>query len=130
MYISYGESWFSSRAYLGKVPLSSNYLEANEIVASLVSMSDGPDAGLDEGSATDLLNIVKENIIEEERTRGVLSAYEAFQGTERVIKRNGTAEATTENMSPEWLEENGYCTDNIYAKQSTIPQAGLGAFAR
>ena len=93
-------------------------------------MSNGPGAGLDEGSASDFLAVLKKNVIERERTRVVLSAYHDMQGIDRVLARNGTAETTTENMSSEWLEENGYCTDNIYAKQSTIAQAGMGAFAR
>jgi hypothetical protein len=29
-----------------------------------------------------------------------------------------------------WLQDNGWCIDNVYIKQSTIPDAGRGAFLR
>lgn len=133
VYISYGESWFSSRSYLGVIPLSANYKEANRIVASLVSATkEGNDApGLDAESASEFLSIIKRDIISNARTRKILDPYVDYSDVStRVLGRNGTAEATTENKSQEWLEQNGYCIDNIYSKRSTIEQAGLGAFAR
>ena len=136
VYISYGESWFSSRSYLGVIPLSANYKEANRIVASLVSATKDGNAhndapGLDAESASEFLSIIKGDIISNARTRKVLDPYVDYSDVStRVLERNGTAEATTENKSQEWLEQNGYCIDNIYSKRSTIEQAGLGAFAR
>ena len=136
VYISYGESWFSARSYLGMIPLSANYKEANRIVASLVSSTKEGNAlvdapGLDADSASEFLSIVKDDVVSNARTRKVLDPYIDYQDVETtVLGRNGTAEATTENKSQEWLEENGYCIDNIYSKRSTIEQAGLGAFAR
>lgn len=137
VYISYGESWFSSRSYLGAIPLSANYNEANQIVASLVSTTREGDAnahgapGLDADSATDFLSIVKDDVISNGRTKKVLEPYASYQDVRtRILGRNGTAEATTENKSQDWLEENGYCIDNIYSRLSTIEQAGIGAFAR
>lgn len=136
VYISYGESWFSSRSYLGTIPLSANYNEANQIVASLVSTTKEGDAHddapeLDADSASEFLSIIKGDVISNARTRKVLEPYVDFLDVStRVLGRNGTAEATTENKSQEWLEQYGYCIDNIYSKRSNIEQAGLGAFAR
>jgi len=49
---------------------------------------------------------------------------------ERAAK-TGTAKYSTPNRirTPDWLEENGRCLDNIRPGDSTIPQAGKGAFA-
>eukprot|EP01083_Nonionella_stella_P128653 389912_1 len=46
-------------------------------------------------------------------------------------KEDGTAILTVPEAvkTDEWLEENGTCLDNIRADQSTIDQAGRGAFA-
>ena len=86
---------------------------------------------LDADSASEFLSIIKGDVISNTRTRKVLDPYADYVDVStRVLGRNGTAEATTENKSQEWLEKNGYCIDNIYSKRSTIEQAGLGAFAR
>ena len=39
------------------------------------------------------------------------------------------ARRTVFNRSVEWIQTNGRCLDNIYPKESTLPQAGQGAFA-
>ena len=41
------------------------------------------------------------------RTLGALAAVQTYGDLEQVVERNGTAEATVEAKSQEWLEENG-----------------------
>ncbi len=40
------------------------------------------------------------------------------------------AYGTTDRRNVTWIEDNGFCIDNLYSKQSTLEQAGRGAFAR
>ena len=39
-------------------------------------------------------------------------------------------ELSVDRRSVSWLRENGLCLDNLQAAKSTLPQAGLGAFAQ
>lgn len=129
-FISYGEHWFNRRAHLKHVPLKANYLEANRVVASLFSLSSKKDSGIEAGKIAELLQLVKSDIVDNKKTKQVLESLQSVEDLRLVMSRNGTAEATTERKSPEWLEKNGYCTDHVYSKASTIKQAGNGAFAR
>lgn len=130
VFISYGEHWFRSRKHLGSVPLSANYLEANRIVASLMSLTFTEGSSLSGEELTALLDLVKTSVVEQEKTSVVLASIKTPEDLRQIMSKNGTAEATVEKKSLEWLEENGYCTDHIYSKDSTIKQAGKGAFAR
>jgi len=40
------------------------------------------------------------------------------------------AVSTTTSRNVTWIEENGMCVDNLVPQKSTIPHAGLGAFAQ
>uniref|UniRef100_A0A7S4JNF3 SET domain-containing protein n=1 Tax=Odontella aurita TaxID=265563 RepID=A0A7S4JNF3_9STRA len=130
VFISYGEHWFQERSYLGKVPLSAHYAEANGVIASLASLQSTDDDALNDREMGQLLEIIKDGVVHNERTRVVLSNLKTAGDIRNILFKNGTAEATTENRSDEWLKTNGYCTDHIYSKASTIKQAGRGAFAR
>jgi len=130
VFISYGESWFSAREGLKHNPFSANYLEANQIIASSFSLSIHQEIKIENKQVEELLQMIKNNAVFDERTKLVLSSVESFSQIEDIIIQNGSAESTTETRSLEWLEENGICVDHLYVKESTIRQAGRGAFAR
>jgi hypothetical protein len=64
------------------------------------------------------------------RTMSALKQVTTLAELGHVMERNGTAEATVERRSTEWLEENGFCQDHLYVNRSTIYNAGNGAFLR
>ena len=56
-----------------------------------------------------LLQTIREHVlkIDHHRTRMALSAIQTLDDLRNVLERNGTAAATVEAKSSEWLEENG-----------------------
>eukprot|EP00560_Eucampia_antarctica_P004260 CAMPEP_0197838076 /NCGR_PEP_ID=MMETSP1437-20131217/34196_1 /TAXON_ID=49252 ORGANISM="Eucampia antarctica, Strain CCMP1452" /NCGR_SAMPLE_ID=MMETSP1437 /ASSEMBLY_ACC=CAM_ASM_001096 /LENGTH=655 /DNA_ID=CAMNT_0043445605 /DNA_START=42 /DNA_END=2006 /DNA_ORIENTATION=- len=131
VFISYGETWFTERNYLGIIPLSADYAEANEIASSLASFQQNEDGvTLSDKSLSDLLNVVKNKALQKEETRKVFTSITSADDIRNVVSNNGTAETTATVKSQEWLEKYGYCIDHIDSKRSTIEQAGQGAFAR
>jgi len=76
------------------------------------------------------MSLVKKNLLISEKEKTSLSLVNTFEDLKNVVEKNGTAEMTVETRSLEWLKENGACQDYIYVTESTIPQAGRGAFAK
>lgn len=95
--------------YLGRVPLSLNYKEANEIVSSVVGLVSGQGSNLNENEAMDLMEIIKRDILVDDRTKVIFKSLKTLDDVKEVMVKNGTAETTTEKRSIEWLEENGEC---------------------
>jgi hypothetical protein len=88
--------------------------------------------GTEEEFVSKFLSLIRDHFLEKSkgRTKNALSAVQTLDELRHVVGRNGTAEATVETRSPDWLEQNGYCLDHIFVKESTLPFAGKGAFAR
>lgn len=132
LYVSYGEEWFRYRPNLKDVPLSENFRRANFVVASIwtfLSINQVDDAIIFFAS---LLSIIKERFVEktDARTSSVFKGINVIQDFYQIIERGGTAEATVQVRSEDWLARNGYCLDHIYVTESSIPNAGRGAFNR
>ena len=113
-------------------------------------------ASLQKDTVEEVIKIFQNHVVQGLRTRNVLAAFKSLDDIQHVINRNGTAMATTEPRSNEWLEKNGtlyclfvhfmlswlkllislffvmtgYCLDHVYVKKSSIEQAGNGAFSR
>jgi len=130
LFISYGELWFTSRQEFNALPLSKNYVDANRVVASVMSFMEVSGFDSDSTAASDLLDLVKVSIVNERRTSVILSKIETPTHMKEVITRNGTAQSSVVLRSQAWFEEHGQCMDHVYCNQSTIPQAGKGAFSR
>lgn len=81
-------------------------------------------------ASNDLLDLVRNSIISEYRTYVAMEKIETHAQIEEVIARNGTAQFSVELRSQEWFEKHGQCMDHVYYKDSSIPQAGKGAFSR
>ena len=62
-----------------------------------------------------LLRVVSEEIVNADhlRTRTALQAVKTREDLSHVFSRNGTAPATVQARSSEWLEENGTCSQHL-----------------
>mmetsp|Transcript_22413 Transcript_22413/g.32756 ORF Transcript_22413/g.32756 Transcript_22413/m.32756 type:complete len:533 (-) Transcript_22413:75-1673(-) len=123
LFTSYGAQWFIDRTeWLGYIPLTTDYSRADHIVKKLYEKLDDTTPEV----VGALLNFIRHSANERvaaalpKKIDDIEKAYEA-----------GTAKYSLPNFirTPEWLQENAICADNIRAEKSTIPQAGRGAFA-
>lgn len=127
-----GNDWFKTREHLGPIPLTDDLATATALLQKYQQLRKRrrmPVAVLDD--AWDIF--VNHTIFKKSR---VLSPFSNMNRTEieRLQQQHGsnlTEDAiakSTRNL--EWLRENGSCADHLVALDSTIPQAGKGAFAR
>jgi hypothetical protein len=112
------------------VPLEDDYDCVDEIVGSVWSLLNTEGASIDPDTVQDLMATLTNSFVHDIRTQVALKNVADMKGLQHVVARNGTAKATVERRSQEWFDENGYCLDHIYVKNSTIRQAGKGAFSR
>jgi hypothetical protein len=77
------------------------------MVASIWSLLSIQDVGLSDVQGEDLLELTKSNIIIEHRTKMALRGVKSFDDVRHVINRNGTAQTTVKQRTPEWFEANG-----------------------
>jgi hypothetical protein len=97
------------RREFNDVPLKRNFKEADVILASIWSMLGLDGSSLRIEAVNGLLQIIRDQIVraDRHRTRMALAAIQTFDDLARVIDRNGTAEATVEAKTSEWLDNNG-----------------------
>jgi hypothetical protein len=98
---------FDSRPMFSDVAFQENYVKANNMVASIWSLVSIQDVGLSDKQGEDLLELTKSNIIVEHRTKMALGGVKTFDDIRHVINRNGTAQSTVKQRTPEWFEANG-----------------------
>lgn len=123
LFVAYGDNWFSEREWkFGPLPLSYHFEEADAIIESFWKHVNGEDS-----FAEDLYTLTKDLVVDKKTAMALPDTFEMA----KVAATEGTAILTVPNAvrSPEWLEENGTCLDNIRAEPSTIREAGRGAFA-
>lgn len=123
IFVQYGDNWFSEREWkFGPLPLSYHFEEADEIIANFWKHAKEGDP-----FAEDLYTLTRDLVIDKKTKMALPDTIEMA----KVALTDGTAILTVPNAvrSPEWLEENGICLDNIRAEPSMIQQTGRGAFA-
>jgi len=121
----YGDQWFQRREHLfGLIPLSDDYIDAEELLRKLKSFNK-TSAAVQEELYKFLLDL-RPNL-----TSSILNAFpDTFQEALAAAQNDLAAVFQPKHTrSLEWLEEHGRCLDNIVAKPSEIQQAGRGAFA-
>ena len=128
-FLSYGESWLEQR-HLNDVPLSNDFKEANRILGSIWSLFMLEGASIDDESVSDLIEMIKKDLEDKPLTNMLLDKIRTRENVAEVVDRKGMAQTTVKPKSHNWLEQNGYCLDHLYVKNSTIPDIGNGAFAR
>ena len=129
LFTDYGESWFENRKQqLGIVPFEEDFEIADNLTAKMRKLLKKHGTG-NMNVTCDYWNFVRESVSE----RVTVALPESLEDLEEAIKY-GTARFSLGGAksfrSREWLEEYGMCVDNLYADQSTTPQAGRGAFAK
>lgn len=137
LFVDYGPNWFLTRdALFSLVPLGENYERAQlflkEYGKLLVGSYDATDLveekmKLSEEARKDLWNIIK-NFPYATRERQALPLIhnDALRAIHEDIQ---TVEVENSIRSLEFLKVHGKCVDNIAPGNSTIPDAGRGAFA-
>jgi hypothetical protein len=158
LFVSYGERWLIGRPEFKDVPLLENFREVDQIAASIWSMLQLEGAAAIRREAVGhLLETVKNSMISNHRTKGAMNNVLDLERLELLLQRNGTAKMTVEARSQTWLDTHGFCLDHskqkgwlngvvaidllifivslsstskVYVKDSTLSQAGKGAFSR
>ncbi len=123
IFAGYGDSWFEGREEkFGPLPLSYDFKKADSLMKKFWKNVDEKDS-----FAQDLLTLTKE-LPDRANLRMAIPAKLDDAKTQR---SSGTAMLSVPNVirSKEWLQKNGICLDNIRQNQSSIHQAGRGAFA-
>jgi hypothetical protein len=121
MFLSYGPQWYNNaeKEFGGYIPSKEHYEEADEMLTRFVE-----EFGKD--------NVVAyEKMIRYTQDKRLKTALpDRVEDVEKAIKV-GTARfsAIDSIRTPDWLQENGRCLDNLVGGTSTIAQAGQGAFA-
>ncbi|KAI2513179.1 hypothetical protein MHU86_1217 [Fragilaria crotonensis] len=132
LFADYGNGWFTSREEtIGPVPLKGDLVRANELIEKYLNLEQS------------LKSVVKGEILEElwetfawktpfEDTSRVLFAMPKNWDDLRVAGNITLTELKRRHHSTslDWLKQHGECGDLITVKESTIRQAGRGAFAR
>lgn len=142
LYGNYGSGYFRTRDGYNKVPLWDDYKTASRLLRTLkriarkVVVGKGTlfAAGSTPAIATDLLSILQtlSDVWEDSRAMHAIPSNADMGQIDWLLDSGGTGmqHYNSSIRSPEWLQENGRCMDNIKDGVSTIPHAGRGAFAR
>jgi SET domain len=132
-----GEDWFTARPYLGPVPLTNDLDEATAVFAKFTELQET----LTRSHVADALTIatdvwttfVKDTAFRDSRVlRGGFKHDDAdflHQLTTLYDNDVTAAHVAASTRSIEWLRRYGTCADHMVAQPSTVPQAGMGAFA-
>lgn len=109
------------------VPLENDFARADALVSRFHYMTTkgrikSPDLAKDVWSLVETVTSSRDRL---------LAALPKDVSEVEKVAATGSAKYSTPNRvrSNDWLEENGRCLDNIRPGDSTIPQAGKGAFA-
>lgn len=138
LFAFFGNSWDDRDKdpgiYQDKVT-KSHYEEADKILDSLVEFMDKYDDEMTPELKTDIFDFILDKILAaaaEKRASVIRSLIPAHPDKlRRAQEMGGTFAWRNQHIVKklEWLNDHGYCVDNIRAGISTIPGAGRGAFA-
>ena len=124
LFIGYGPKWFEQRGM--DLPTTENHAEADDVLSLFMQLHGSKWAELPPKEKAKKWNAFTQKL--GLKTKSVLpqSHDEVPQAADM-----GSAQFSLpgSRRSIEWLESNGHCMSNMRAGRSTIPQAGMGAFA-
>ncbi|KAL3781644.1 hypothetical protein HJC23_008547 [Cyclotella cryptica] len=129
IFVAYGEHWFLTRPdEMGTVPLPDNFEIVDDFLKRFKKLrgkyqqSHNPDFTKDLWDAISFVHNY-----ETRNTNALPRAYEDLQ--EALVVGSARSFLPYSVRSLEWLKDHGRCMDNIRPGNSTIKQAGRGAFA-
>lgn len=124
LYISYGQQYFESRQdKYGLIPWVEDFMVADGLLKKLTKLL--PDRTSSTHLSQGLLNMITELPFES----AVLNALPINVSDIKHVVQMGAGKHYDATRDIEWLEEHGVCMDNIKPGDSTIKDAGRGAFA-
>ncbi|GKY90557.1 hypothetical protein MPSEU_000029400 [Mayamaea pseudoterrestris] len=132
LFVSYGENWFTTRPALGPIPLTDDLDHAHRLVEQYKDLIDRQSLKLLPETLDDIWNMfVRNTSFVDSRVIGAFHHSDHAE-MDRLLRQNKTItqlriEQSTRSIG--WLQEHGTCGDHITAQRSTLPQAGMGAFA-
>jgi hypothetical protein len=129
IFVSYGEQWFQTRMdYMGPIPFMGNYENVDKFLKPFRKISlKYHQAANDPEFTRDLWDVIMSFPYETQNSKALPISFEDMQSAQSI----GSAETRLPYSvrTLEWLNEHGRCMDNIRPGNSTIKQAGRGAFA-
>lgn len=125
LFVNYGESWITDRYKYRFVPLSASYRQAWHVAKKFFDLGEKHD--IDEHIQRDLWKIATGFHFQSRMASALPPIFDDAKvaskaGLKKIAQREGS-------RSLEWLETNGMCADNLRVADSTIRQAGRGAFS-
>ncbi|KAL3914324.1 MAG: hypothetical protein SGILL_006146 [Bacillariaceae sp.] len=134
IFADYGDSYFRDRVQVyGHIPLQPEFEKATKLIRTLWNAF--PATGRSNSSDIfqewqPLWDVIRQELVEDERTRNALPKHVADLPMATEL---GAARHFLHGENPrsiEWLQTNGYCTDTLEVRNSAIPDAGRGGFAK
>ena len=128
IFVDYGHHWFQTRVQtMGYVPFERNYENVDKFLKKFQSFAGKYQTSKNPDFMKDLWEVVTDAPFESRNSKALPLSFEDMQSALSI----GSAETRLPYSvrSLEWLNEHGRCMDNIRPGNSTIPQAGRGAFA-
>mmetsp|Transcript_13649 Transcript_13649/g.27752 ORF Transcript_13649/g.27752 Transcript_13649/m.27752 type:complete len:633 (+) Transcript_13649:74-1972(+) len=130
IFVNYGEAWFTTRGEdMATVPFEDNFDLVDEFLVKFKNISLKYQTSENPDFTKDLWSIVEAEarVIPSRSGSALPLTFEDMQSAQSV----GAAESRLpySMRTVEWLNENGRCMDNIRPGNSTIRDAGRGAFA-
>ena len=135
LFVSYGSGWFKAREkVIGVVPEQEHYKMAYDTIKQFMTRAKQDELDIN-NDAVALQQRYEERIIKadwiKDRSRLKAALPDNVSDIPAMLSMGAAAFSMKDNArSVEWIEENGSCVDAIAAGISTIPQAGIGAFAK
>ena len=112
-----------------------DYEHADKLLDNILAFMERFEGQMSDSFKNTILDFMVENVLEgasPKRAKVIRSLLPQRIDKLREVKdAGGTFEYRNRDIpkSPEWFEEHGLCVDNLRPGQSTIPDAGRGAFA-
>jgi hypothetical protein len=98
----------TQRKAFENVPISTSYMNADSLLASLWALSFSPiDPLFQSNKLNDFLRFAKQTLVKNRRTLSLLHEVQGKSDIKNIINNNGTALHSRILRSIDWLEENG-----------------------
>lgn len=129
IFVAYGEHWFLSREEdMSTVPLPENFDIVDDFLKQFKKLRGKYQRSHNEDFTKDIWETI--SFVHSYETRNTNALPKTYKDLEKALVVGSAKSFERYSMhSLEWLAENGRCMDNIRPGNSTIEQAGRGAFA-
>lgn len=131
IFITYGAEWFVHREQnigMSDIPSKPDYIEADQKINEFFERIEKSGKKVGDAETVKMYEEFKSTMT---KPKVKMIIPEAVMDAESASRLGTALQSMMPNVirSPEWLEENGYCLDNLRPGVSTIREAGNGAFA-